>query len=149
MVDEYKIVNNVTSKGLKFFNAFVVSDNVTVNNVSIAQAGGKSTANFARNLGGFRRLLTIDFLLINDGTDQSTSGDNKVTISEQNDFLTSATGVIQADGGNQFDVKYTLTVFRDGVVTDIVGSVEDLSIRGSPSEANILRGTLNLFESTN
>jgi len=92
----------------------------------------------------------VEFILTNDSTDKSTTGASIITLSQQRDFLMATDGVIQGVlvSEQQFDVKYTLTIFEDGATKDFTGTVEDITLNNDISnEANIVRGTLNLFES--
>jgi|SRR6056297_2584286 len=149
--NQFKIVNNSNSKGLKFLSATALTDNITINNVSIASAGQQSSQNFSRNYGGFKRLITVNFILNNDGTDKSTDASSKVTLSEQQDHLLGDDGVIQGVGvgDTQSDIKYTLTIYRDGATTDLTGNVEDISLNYGGQESNILQGSLNFYISSN
>ena len=142
VVNQFQIVNNNNSKGLKFHWARSVTDNVTVKVVKFALAGGAATSNYARNWGGFDRIVTVDFALASDGTtDKSTSSDNIVGIWDQWEFLMET--VIQGFSTSQNDVTYTLTIYIDGGTETFNGQVEDITITGTVDEANILRGTLN------
>lgn len=150
-VNQSKIENLSNNKGLKFHNAWIVTDNVTVNNISIANPNGDTTKNYSRNWGGFRRLITVNFLLFNDGTDKSTDTASKITLSSQRNYLTEPSGVIQgkssASGTNVSDIVYRLTVYEDGITNTYSGSIEDISISSTPDESNMLRGSINMFES--
>lgn len=139
---------STVDKGLKLAFARNVGDSIQVNNVSLPLAGQDSTKNFSRNFGGFQRLVTVDFVLTNDGTDKSTEGANVISLKEQRDYLMKTGGVIQgiATGEQQFDVKYKLTIYEDGTTTEIIGTIEDINIQGNNNESNIFSGSLNMFE---
>ena len=71
----------------------------------------------------------------------------QITLSQQQDHLLGTDGVVQGTGGSdsQSDIKYTLTVYRDGATTDLTGNVEDISLSSNAQESNIMRGTLNFY----
>jgi len=147
-INQSKIENLSSNLGLKFHNAWIVTDNVTINNISIANPTGNSTENYSRNWGGFRRLITVNFLLFNDGTDKSITSASKITLSDQRNYLNQGTGVIQskAIASNVADVVYRLTVYEDGITNTYSGSIEDINIASTPDESNMLRGSINMFE---
>ena len=102
------------------------------------------------NFGGFKRIITVDFALFNDGTDKSTSSDSIITLRQQKEFLQET--VIQGvgSGDSQADVTYTLTIYEDSTTKTYTGGIEDISIRAEPgTEGTLLRGTLNLLQGTN
>lgn len=150
-INEFKIENLSNAKGLKFHSAQSVSDSLSVNNVSLPLAGQDTTKSFIRNFGGFVRIITVNFMLTNDGTDKSTDGSNIITLSQQRDYLNASGGVIQGVGAGdkQFDVKYRLTLYEDGATKTLIGSVEDLSFNNDVNEANIVRGSINFSEGGN
>ena len=144
VVNEFKIVNNDSVKGLKFHWGEVVADNITINNVTIAAAGQSSTANFATNFGGFRRLITVDFTLFNDGTDKSTDLSSKITLTQQWDHLMDT--VVQGFSTAQSNVTFTLTTFSDGASRTYNGVLEDINLNGDPrTGGNKIEGILTLF----
>jgi len=154
VVNQFKIERlradgSTVDKGLKFHSAYVTSDSIQVNNVSLPIAGQDTTKNFSRNFGGFQRLVTVNFILNDDGSDKSTDGASIITLSQQRDYLQATDGVIQgvASGENQIDVKYKLTIYENAATKTITGTIEDINIGVSGSETNLLRGSLNLFES--
>lgn len=148
-VNQSKIENLTTNVGIKLYEAWVVNDNVTINNISIVNPTGDTSKNYSRNWGGFRRLMTIGFMLYNDGTDKSITSANKVTLSDQRNYTNGPGGVIQAKGtgDNVSAITYRITVYEDGSANTYYGSIEDISIAATSDECNRLRGTLNLFES--
>lgn len=147
VVNQFQIVNNDNSTGIKFHWADAYGDSITINNISVQQPGASASSNYSRNWGGFKRLISVDFVLFSDGsTDKSTDGSTKITLSQQQDHLMDT--VVQGNNGTQSDVTYTVTIYRDGATKTFTGSLEDISIRASTSESNMLRGSLNLFEGT-
>ena len=149
-VNQSKIDNLSTNEGLKFHNAWIGTDNVTVNNISVTNPTGDSSQNYSRNWGGFRRLLTINFLLFDDGSDKSTTAQSKITLSEQRNYLNQPSGIIQkkTGGANISEITYRITIYEDGATNTYFGSIEDVTIASQPNEANMLKGSLNLFESS-
>ena len=147
-VNEFKLErlnsSNVSQKGIKFLIASGLGDNITVNNISFAQPGSTSDNNFSQNWGGFKRLISVDAILHDDGTDKSTDGSSKITLTQQHDHLMGPGGVIQV--GSAVDFKYRTTIYMNGASKTITGSVEDISIRADTSNSNILRVTFNMFE---
>ncbi len=144
VVNQFQIVNNDNSTGLKFHFANGVNDNITIYNLSFQLPGASASSNYSRNWGGFKRLITIDFVLTNDGTDKSTDGSSKITLSQQQDHLMET--VIQGNSTGTTNVSYTITIYRDGATKTYTGSIEDITINWTNSEANQMGGTLNLFE---
>ena len=150
IVNSFQIVNNSNSKGIKFHYITSYNDSVVVNNISFLQAGSNAASNFIANFGGFRRIIGVEFVLFDDGTDKSTSAESIVTLTQQRDFLMES--VLQGTGGgdSQSDVTYTLTIFENGITKTFTGGVEDMSLNASPGTAgNRLFGTLNLSLGTN
>ena len=68
-VNQFKIENLSNSKGLIFHSAQAVGDNVTLQNATFSVGGASSQQNFGRNFGGFKRLISINFELRDDGPD--------------------------------------------------------------------------------
>ena len=143
-VNEFKLVNNDNSKGIKFMFAQGYGDNITINNVVIPAAGQSSDNNFVRNYGGFKRIIRVDFTLYNDGSDKSTDASSKVSLSEQRKHLMDSSGVIQGDSTGQSNVTYTVTLYEDGASTTYTGGVEDITCDFAGDNAMVLSGSFNL-----
>lgn len=141
-VDQFRIVNNDNSKGLKFHYAESFGDAITINNVSVAAPGQSASQNFIRNFGGFKRIINVDFMLFNDGTDKSTDASSKITLSQQRKHLQGDTGVIQGNSTGQSSVTYTVSIFEDGAITEYTGGIEDINVRYS--DGMRLAGSFNL-----
>ena len=148
-INKSKIENLSSNKGLIFYNAFITTDNVTINYISIANPTGDSSKNYSRNWGGFKRLISINLILFDDGTDKSISGDNIIKLSEQRNYLNQPDGVIQSKSptDNISDIFYRVTVYEDGVEKVYIGSIEDINVDSSPDNTNQLKGMLQMFES--
>ncbi len=145
-------MNLNNNRGIKFYNAWIINDNVTANNITVTNPEGDSTKNYARNWGGFMRIITVGFTLFNDTTDKSVSGsEGIVTLSEQRNYMTESGGIVQSKSGgaNIADVSYQVTVYEDGTTVGktYTGAIEDVSIAAQSSESTLLRGTLNIYES--
>jgi len=141
-VDQFKIVNNNNSRGLKFHFAQGYQDNVTINNVAFAQPGQAASQNFGANFGGFNRFINVDFVLHNDGTDKSTDGASKITLSQQIDYLMD--DIIQGQSTGFSNVRFTLTIYRDSSTKTYIGVVEDVTINGDTNDGNFVRGSIRL-----
>lgn len=149
--NEFKLVNNSNNKGIKFAWANNVVDNVSINNISFNIPGGASADNFIANFGGFKRLITIDFVLQNDGTDKSIDGDNIITLSQQWDYLLDTIIQGKSGSGAYFDVLYSLTIYRDGSPNkSYTGGIDDISLIGNPATSGtLINGSLTLMVGTN
>ncbi len=143
-VNEFKLVNDNTSKGIKFMFAQGYGDNITVNNIVIPAAGKSSDNNFVRNYGGFKRIIRVDFTLYNDGTDKSTDSSSKVSLSAQRKHLMDGDGVIQGNLTGQSDVTYTVTLYEDGASNTYTGGIEDIACDFAGDNALALSGSFNL-----
>lgn len=146
VLNEFKIVNLSNNKGLKFAFATATADRITIGNVTFSIAGQESTGNYGANWGGFKRYVTINFKLTNDGTDKSTDSTSKITLRQQWDYLMGANGIIQGNSSSQSAVRWRLTIYRDGTTDTITGLIEDIDIQWNGQEANQMSGTLTLFE---
>lgn len=150
-INQSKIENLSTNKGMKFYNAWVNTDSITVSNISLDNPEGDTTKNYNRNWGGFGRLISISFILFNDGTDKSITTDDIVTLTEQRGYLNNPSNIIQGKaGGAQINqVVYRISVYEEGSLTVFIGAIEDINISADESEPNVLRGTINLSEAVN
>jgi len=146
-IDEFKILNNDNNLGLKFHFARGSGQSININNISLSAPGQPATKNFARNFGGFKKIIRVDFTLFNDGTDKSTDGSNKVTLSEQEDHLMDDAGVVQGNSNGQSSVTYTVTVFRDGASKTYNGAIEDITVDATLEDNPlVLNGSFNLTQ---
>lgn len=138
-------------KGIKFHFGSTNSDNITFNNISFAQPNASADNNYISNLGGFKRLVSIDFALFNDGTDKSTDSSSKVTLTQQISNLMASDGILQgkASGESLSDVTFRLTVYEDGASLTYNGVLEDFTLDKSSSNGNIVRGSLTLQVGSN
>jgi hypothetical protein len=143
-VNQFKLVNNDTSKGIKFMFAQGYGDDITVNNIVIPATGQSSDKNFVRNYGGFKRLIRVDFSLYNDGTDKSTDSSNKVSLSAQRKHIMDSAGVIQGNSTGQSSVTYTVTLWEDGAANTYVGGIENVNCSFAGDNAMVLTGSFNL-----
>lgn len=148
VINQFKIVNNDNSKGLKFHYIESIQDSVTLNNISYTLAGSDSSSNYISNWGGNDRLITANFVLMNDGTDKSTDSSSIITLSQQWDYLMDQ--VVEGYSTDQSDVTHTLTIYRDGSTTTKTGIIDNINIDGNPSTAgNKITGNLTLKIGTN
>lgn len=148
-LNQFKIVNNDNSKGLKFAWAEGFGDSITINNITIPSAGQDASQNYVANFGGFKRIIRVDFVLQNDGTDKSTDGSSKITLSQQADHLMDTGGVVQGNSTGQYNVTYTVTIYRDGATKEYTGGVEDISVDWDSSNGILMKGSFNLTIGTN
>lgn len=149
VVNQFKLVNNSNSKGIKFLTATAVSDNITINNIKFATPGAAASSNYSANWGGFQRLISVTATLHSDGvTDKSTDASSKITLIQQKQHLMNSGGVIQGTGGSdaQSDVRWTVTLYMSGTTETITGTIEDFTINGDTGSATTLTCTFNLFE---
>lgn len=147
VIGQYRLTNNSNSKGIKFHYARGVNQSVTIQNIKIKSPGNPASSNYAANWGGFDRIISVEFVLRNDGTDKSTNGSSKVTLSQQEDFLLDE--IIQGDNGVQSNVSYTLRIYRDGAAKTYTGVVEDISLNSDISgDSTQITGTLNFYEAS-
>lgn len=146
VVNQFKLVNNSNNKGIKFHFAEGFNDNITISNVSVQNASSTSGTNYSRNWGGFKRIINVSFVLYNDGTDKSTDGSNKITLTQQHDHLMET--IVQGTGSGDSvpDITYTATIWMDGAAKTYTGSLEDINISGRKDSANQLSGSFNIFE---
>jgi len=145
-VNQFKLVNNSSNKGIKFHYAEGFGDNITISNVSVQNPSQSASNNYARNWGGFKRILSVQFVLANDGTDKSTDGSSKVTLTAQHDHVMDTIIQVPGAGDSVSDITYTMTVWMDGAAKTYTGALEDISINGSNANGNQLAGSFNLFE---
>lgn len=127
--DKFRLTNNDNSKGIKFHWAGNVSDRVQPNIISIPLAGSDSSQNLVFNLGGFKRIISLDFRLLDNGEDKSTSTDSIVTVIDQWDFLIDT--VLQGQTSGQEAVSFTLQIWRGTDETPAKtynGYLEDLGV---------------------
>jgi len=146
-VNEYKIVNNSNSSGIKFHFARNSTDSISVQNINIKQPGKSADNNYSRNWGGFDRIISVDFVLANDGSDKSTDAASKVTIASQKNYLME--NVVQGVGGGDSvsDITYTLTLFEDGASKTYTGTIENISCKwGSDGESNFYTGSISFYQ---
>ena len=149
-INQSKIENLSTNKGMKFYNAWVNTDSITVSNISLDNPEGDTTKNYNRNWGGFGSLINISFILFNDGTDKSITTDNIVTLTEQRGYLINPNNIIQGRaGGAQINqVVYRLSIYEEGSLTVFIGAIEDINIAGNEGESNMLRVTMNFTQTS-
>jgi hypothetical protein len=145
VINQFKLVNNDNSKGIKFHYAKGVKDNITISNVTVQQTGKTASDNYARNWGGFKRIISVDFVLKNDGSDKSTAGDSIVTLNQQWDYLMDQ--VIQGNLNGAQNVTYTATIYIEGATKTYTGAIEDITIGENQGDSNSLAGSFNLYVS--
>lgn len=146
VVNQFKIVNNSNGKGLKFHWANSVSTNISVNNITLDFAGGASSSNIVTNLGGFKRLRVVEFVLYNDGTDKSTTGDNIITLADQRDYLLDTIIEGKAVADSYSEVTFTLTTFADGTTHTITGGIDSIGLDERPSDSGVtIVGTITII----
>lgn len=150
---QFRLSNN-KSKSILFHSASGVTENVTINSISFAIPGQTSDQNISLNLGGFTKLTSLNFKLVDNGTDVS-EGDNIVTLKEQWDYImgdetSGEDGLVQdsSGSGNTTNLLYTLRVWftnKDGSsqYKYYTGTLEDISIEPVEGES-FLRGRLTL-----
>lgn len=162
MVDTYqfKLKNNTSGNEIKFYHGSGVSDTITINSINFAIPGKSVEDNITMNLGGFTKLVTFQFILKDDGTDVSTTGDNIVTLEQQwgfimdntvtNNVAGTSTGIVQNPGsGNSVaEITYTITVYfinstGSGTTKTYTGMLEEIAIEPVEGEPR-LRGRLTL-----
>jgi hypothetical protein len=148
VVNQFRIVNNDNNKGIIFYFGKVTANSITVSNVSIPAAGQSADNNYIANLGGFKRIISVDFFLFNDGLDKSTDGQNKVILDDQRDYLLDE--VIQGFSTSQASVSYTITTSTTNGTKTYTGGIEDINLNEDPSNGgNRIQGTLNLTVGSN
>ena len=106
MINRFKLKNLSTLKEIKFHTGKKDSRSITVGNIKFKNAGGESKTNFASNFGGFDSLIGISFTLHDDGTDKSTTGDNIITLVQQDNYLFDVIVEGVGAGDSQSNVKY-------------------------------------------
>lgn len=144
-INEFKLKNLSNSKEISFHWGKSVRDNITVNNISINKPGASADNNFSANFGGFKRLISVDFALYNDGTDKSSDGSSIITLSQQIDFIQET--ILQGVGGSDSiqDVSFQITVYRDATAKTYTGVIESLDLNADPEQAGtIIFGSLTL-----
>ena len=134
---------------LKLYKNSVVSDNITLNSVNLPSPTKSASNNIVSNLGGFSRLITVNFILINDGTDRSTTSDSKITLDEQWDYLME--NIIQeaGTGNKQREISYSITYSRFSSTKTIIGIVENISITPNEDSPTLLNGSITIRQGTN
>lgn len=139
-----KLINAKTSKEITFHKVSSITDNINIAAFSFASPGSSADNNIVSNLGGFNRLVSFDFELVNDGTDRS-GGDTITTIDEQWDYIMDT--IVQAPGaGNKVSqITYNVVVQRYSGTKTYTGMLEDIEISPREGDPNkILRGRLTL-----
>jgi hypothetical protein len=114
----------------------------------LSAAGQEAANNFGVNF-GYKRLISVDFVLLNDGTDKSLTSENKITLTEQWRYLMET--VVQGFTTNeQYKTKFELTLYTDSGTWTVSGNLEDISVRGDLSNnSNRIEGRLSLYQSAN
>lgn len=161
MVDTYqfKLKNNTSGNEIKFYHGSGVSDTITINSINFSVPGQSVENNITMNIGGFTKLITFQFVLKDNGTDISTSGDNIVTLPQQWGFIMdntitnniggTSTGIVQNPGsGNSVaEITYTVTIYykigETGGTKTYTGMLEEIAIEPVEGEPR-LRGRLTL-----
>lgn len=162
MVDTYQFkLSNNKGKGIYFYSADGVSENLSLSSVSLPMPGLTAKENISLPIGGFNKTISINFKLVADGDDHSAPlGDNIITLQDQwnhimGDEQSNIVGIVQdnTDVGDELgtttsNLQYTLQIFYkdyDGTsrVRYYVGLIEDISIEPVEGEP-FLRGRLTL-----
>src|SRR6056297_1351916 len=149
VINEFKITNNSNNKTLKFHYAASVQDSISVNNVSFAIPGQSSSDNFVANFGGFKDLVTIDFILFNDGTDKSDDSSSIITLKQQRDYLKNVIIQGKGSGDSQSDVNYTIVYYTPDGSSNETGGIESVDINSDTKASNQYRGTIILIKGSN
>ncbi|NCD07796.1 MAG: hypothetical protein EOL97_16930 [Spirochaetia bacterium] len=150
---QFRLKNN-KGKSILFYSANSVSENITINSISYSMPGQTSDKNISLNLGGFTKLISLNFILKDRGTDVS-NGDNIITTKQQWDYIVgdeelNMDGLIQdtSISGNTTDLEYEIRIWfesSDGSsqYKYYTGTLEDVSIEPVEGET-FLRGRLTL-----
>jgi len=146
-VNVNQIVNTDNSRGLKFHYANTISDSISIANIAVTAPGQTADNNYISNFGGFKRLISVEFVLMNDGSDKSTDTSSKVTLKDQWTHLMD--NVIQGNSTGQTNVTYTVTAYTADGNQTFTGGIEEISITGASADGLRLSGTLTLQQGTN
>jgi hypothetical protein len=150
--DQFKVENDKANMGIKFDWGGNVTDAITSNSVSFSSPGKDSTQNISTNF-GFKRLITFDFRITNNGSDRGyviggAARPSTTTLKAQWDFLMDE--VIEAtvdDLGaaiNVKDSKYKVFLYIAGTPQNFEGMIENITI--NPSDGSpFLEGSLTLI----
>lgn len=143
-INQSYLKNKENNKLLKFYNSSRVSDNITINNIFFSLPENTVDSNFGGNFGGFNNLISVDFMLFNDGTDKSGDASSIITLKQQKEYLKNT--IIQGKGsGTYSDVKFELSIWTSDGNDVYTGIMEDITLaQDAGREANVIRGTLTL-----
>jgi len=148
MVNYFKIHNGTV--GITFYIAKNFVDNIQVNSINLSQPNNTAESAFTANMGGFKRTVSFNFFLRNDGTDKGytvSDGlpvDDTTTAIEQWDYLMD--NVCQNSGSDIYKTKYTVQVYRGADETTpktYTGTLDFMRVAPLDGEAEV-RGSLTL-----
>jgi hypothetical protein len=137
---------STTYNGIYFHYAESFNDNIMYNNISMAQPGAATTSNFGVLLGGMKRMITINFVLRDDGSIKGFSSYQTPSVTNlKEQWLWLMQTVCQPTGSAQFNSKFVIGVYVNGAVTSFSGLLESIDLKWS-GDGTALIGTLTLQE---
>lgn len=139
-----KIAKSQNHVGIKFYHVTMISDDINLNSFSFTNPTGSSSNNINMLLGGFTRIITINFLLKDDGTDKRTNTSihsPRITLNEQWKYITD--NVVQNKDASSQDKNYniywqlTLPAYN-GELMVYNGMIESISLNPFQDKSPIL-----------